>query len=469
MDVDVAIVGAGPAGLSAAVAAGEAGCGVLIVDAYAQPGGQYFKQLPREFHARAPHALHHEPAAAHDLFHRVGGIPAIAVLSGSSVWAAERRPRAGGPFTLHLHGPEGASQVRTDVVILAPGAYDRALPFPGWDLPGVMTVGAAQTLIKSQRVLPGRRVVLSGSGPFLLPVAAGLAQAGAQVVAVCEAGAPLWARPWSAARLLGHPDKLVEGLDYLRTLRKHRVPIRYNHAVTRVRGGDRVESVTVQRLDGQWVPVPGSEEEVRADAVCLGYGFMPSTELSYSLGCSHIYDPVQGAAFARHDDDMQSTEAGIFVAGEITGVRGSAVALAQGSLAGLAAARDLGRLTRDEAERRMARWRTTYEHRRAFGDALMRLYAVRPGWTTWSTPDTIVCRCEEVTVEHVHEAVKRYQARDVKGVKSLTRCGMGPCQGRVCTYAVTTLTARFSGRAPAEVGSFTGAPIARPTLIGDLL
>src|SRR6266487_3457803 len=195
METEVAIVGAGPAGLSAAVAASEAGCRVTIVDAYARPGGQYYKQMPGEFRTRRPDTLYHDFSRAQQLFARIHDNAHVQLLSGTTVWTAQAASTNGDPVTLYLNTDAGSVELRAEKLILAPGAYDRVLPFPGWDLPGVMTMGAAQTLVKSQRVLPGLRVVRSGSGPFLLPVAAGLAQAGAQVVAVYEATTPLqWAR-----------------------------------------------------------------------------------------------------------------------------------------------------------------------------------------------------------------------------------------------------------------------------------
>ncbi len=466
-ETEIAIVGAGPAGLAAAAAASAAGCRVTIVDAYNRLGGQYYKQTPAEFGAQAPHTLHHDFSVAERLFAAVTDCPSVSKHLGASVWTAQGPSAPGEPTTLYVTGEEGGDELRARHVILAPGAYDRALPFPGWDLPGVMTAGAAQSLVKSQRVLPGRRVVLSGSGPFLLPVAVSLAQGGAEVVAVYEATTVGgWAR--HAPRAWGHWDKLAEGRDYAMTLRKHGVPVSFGRAVVRAEGDSRVQQVTVAQLAADWSPIPGSEERLQVDTLCTGYGFVPSTELSYLLGCAHRFEPVQGAFIARHDGDMRSSRPGIFVAGEITGIGGSAVALPQGAIAGLAAARALGRLSVDDAAQRMAPHRRALRHQHAFATMLQRIFQPGSGWMTWMAPDTIVCRCEEVTRRQIETAIQEYHARDVKTVKSTTRCGMGLCQGRVCGHVVATLTAALSGRGLEDVGAFTGRPIVKPVSLSAL-
>lgn len=465
---EIAIIGAGPAGLAAAVQASEAGAQVTLIDSYARPGGQYYRQTPAEFKALRPHTLHRDFFKANRLFAKLELHSNVRILNNTTVWSLQTSSEKAGPVTLYLNTPGGSAELEAQKLILAPGAYDRTLPFPGWDLPGVMTAGGAQTLIKSQRILPGRRVVLSGAGPFLLPVAAGLAQAGAQIVGLFEATTPLqWARHgW---RGWGHWDKLNEGREYLQILNKYRVPLQFGRAVIRAEGADRLERVTVARLTPDWMPITGSEEQLEADTLCIGYGFLPSTELSRLVGCEHHYDPIQNAFFARHDAEMQSSRAGVFVAGEITGVGGSAVALAEGAIAGLAAAKQLGHLSESEATSQIAPYRKELNHQQAFADLLNRLFALRPGRFSWMTPDTIVCRCEEVTAQQIKAAVGHYRATDARTVKLTTRCGMGLCQGRVCGHTVTALTATLTGRDPAEVGELSTRPIVKPVLLEELM
>ena len=466
LQTEVAVVGAGPAGLSAAYTAARAGCAITLIDSYTQPGGQYYKQLPSQFRAQSPGALHHRFGTAQRLMSALQADGNVSILTGTTVWSAQA-PSVDDAITLYLDDHTRGSELHAQCVVLAPGAFDRALPFPGWDLPGVMTAGAMQTLVKSQRVLPGRRIVLSGSGPFLLPVAAALAQAGAQVLGVYEATHPRrWVR--HTLQAWGHQDKLHEALDYAGILRKYRVPVKFGRAVIRAEGEGQVRRVAVARLDAGWKPIAGSERYVEVDALGVGYGFVPSTELAQLLGCVLRYDPLQAGFFVQHDASMESTHKGVFVAGEITGIGGSAVARPQGAIAGLAAARKLGRLTSERAHGAMARHVKELQHQQSFARLLHQLYPVHPGWIEWLAPNTVICRCEEVSYAKVKEAITRFVASDAKTVKSITRCGMGLCQGRVCGANVAAITSALSGRSLEEVGTLAARPIVKPVLLGTL-
>ncbi|MEO8287818.1 MAG: NAD(P)/FAD-dependent oxidoreductase [Chloroflexota bacterium] len=464
-DTEVAVIGAGPAGMWAAITAARSGCHVTLIDAYARPGGQYYKQMPRQFKASAPNALHHDFGRAEAVMAQLQESNRVTILSGTSVWSAHA---ASDKITLYLNNQEGSSELYARTLVLTPGAYDRALPFPGWDLPGVMTAGAMQTLVKSQRVLPGRRIVLSGSGPFLMPVAAALAEAGADVLAVYEATHPRRQAQYGP-QLWGHWDKLLEAQAYLRILARHRVPVKFGRAVVRAEGDGQVRRVAVARLNADWSPRADSEEYLDVDALGIGYGFVPSTELSYLLGCEHRYDSLQGAFFARHSTQMASSRKGIFVAGEITGIGGSSVARLQGTIAGYTAARWLTRLTDEQTRAASAPYMKQLRHQQAFASLLHSLYRVRPGWQEWLTSDTVICRCEEVSYGKVEEAVTQFGASDVKTVKSLTRCGMGLCQGRVCGPNVTAITAALSNRSPEQVGALSTRPIVKPITLGALI
>ncbi|MGP3954010.1 FAD/NAD(P)-dependent oxidoreductase [Streptomyces sp. 7N604] len=439
----VVVVGAGPAGIAAALAAAGSGVSVVLLDGGARPGGQYYRQPL----VGPPDTRTVRAGARLEL--AVREHPRIDHRPRTSVWALEPDPE--GTHLVHTQqGPaDAARRVRTigaAALILCPGAYDRVLPFPGWELPGVCSAGAAQALAKGQGIAVGGRVVVSGTGPFLLPVIASLLDVGAGCLGVYEAGTP--------ARWLRHPvaalrdglSKLPELAAYAARLAVHRVPYRTRRAVVAAHGRDRVEAVTVARLDPDWNIRPGSERRIDGvDAVCVGYGFTPQLELAVAAGCA-----LRGPYVAV--DAAQATSVpGLYAAGEITGIGGAELAAAEGEVAGLAAA---GRAIRPGA---VARVRSG----RRFAEALADAHRVRPGWRTWLTDDTLVCRCEEVTYGDLRGAVRDRAADGMRTLKLTSRVGLGPCQGRVC------------GRNAAELAGLdaSGAdrrPIAQPIRLGDL-
>jgi NADPH-dependent 2,4-dienoyl-CoA reductase/sulfur reductase-like enzyme len=446
---DVAVLGAGPAGLAATAAARASGARVALVDAGARVGGQFWRH--REGDAGAGH---HHWSNLRRLRATVAGPD---LLTGHAVWHAER---TGAGFTLHatttVDGREAAREIRCAALVVATGAYDRQLPFPGWTLPGVYTAGGAQALLKGNGVAAGRRVVVAGTGPFLLPVAAGL---GAACAGVFEAGSPAgFAR--EPAAVLRNLDKLAEGAGYAATLLRHRVPCQRRTAVVAAHGdGAGVHAVTVARLNADWNVVPGTERRIECDAVAVGYGFTPQLEIPLQLGCATRMD-VDGSLVAVADDRQRASEPGVYLAGEVCGVGGAALALVEGEIAALHA-------TGREPDRRLLRSR---DRLRSFATAMHRAYPVPAGWTGWLTGDTTVCRCEEVTAGAVRAAVTDLGATDPRTVKLLARPGMGLCQGRVCGYATAGLVAHLRGRPVTEqdLAGIVTRPIAQPVTLGTL-
>ncbi|GAA3101139.1 NAD(P)/FAD-dependent oxidoreductase [Streptosporangium carneum] len=441
---DLAVIGAGPAGVAGALSACLAGLDVVLVDAAARPGGQYFRHLPEGFGARRQGALHHGLDRFARQWEALG--ERATVLLGHRVWAVER---AGTLVVRCLEGDreERPRTVAARTLLIATGAHDRPLPFPGWDLPGVLTAGGAQALLKGDLVVAGHEVVVAGTGPFLLPVAAGLAEAGADVLGVYEAN--------SRFGLAGHPllaaSRVAEALGYGASLARRRVPYRGRHAVVEAHGEDRLTHVTVARLDAHWRPV--ATRTLECDTLAYGYGFVPQLELPVQLGCETRHG-LDGAPVVAVDAGMRTSVPGVYAAGETTGVGGAALAEAEGRVAGRAVAADLGRRVPPlpALSRRVDRLS-------AFAGALLEAYPVRPGWQGWLRGDTLVCRCEEVPLSAVREALE-LGATDARSVKLLARPGMGWCQGRMCSHAVAWL----AGEDPAP----PRRPIAQPVRLGDL-
>ena len=468
--VDVAVVGAGPAGLAAAVAAAEAGARVAVVDAGNQPGGQFWRHAPETVQRQAADVQadghgHHGWNTYLDLrarFDAAQQVGRITYLPGLQVWMAERSEDGFVLRTTPAVASAGAAPVTVtaDRLVLCPGGYDRQLPVPGWDLPGVMAAGGIQAFIKANGVLPGKRFVIAGTGPFLLPVAAGIAEAGGKVLAVLESSAPSAWLPHLAAAS-GVPGKALEGAEDAAVFARHRIPYRTRSIVTEVLGSDRASGVRTARVDADGRIRPGTGRVyAEVDVVGFGWGFTPQLELPVSLGVETRVD-ADGSLVGVVDDRQQSSVPGLFLAGEVTGVGGATLAVLEGLAAGAAAARPDPALP-VKPQPAIAR------HRR-FARAMHLAHPVPAAWQDWLTPDTTVCRCEEVTAGDIREAREDLGARDVRSLKSFTRAGMGWCQGRVCGFAAACLGAG-PGEAPGA-GSLAGSakrPLAAPVGIGEL-
>jgi D-hydroxyproline dehydrogenase subunit alpha len=456
---DVLIVGGGPAGLAAATAARRAGATVVLLEAATDVGGQYWRHLPPERPAAREHLLHHGWDRFTALRTALTRDPGCEVVTDGQVWLLERRDN-GAPRVHVLEGPaDGMDRRRRafepGALILATGAAERTLPFPGWDLPGVYTAGAAQALAKSERIAVGRTVVVAGAGPFLLPVATTLLRTGAHLAAVLEASRwPTLGRGWTARprELVNTRHKGIELAGYVRDLARNRVPYRTGTAVVAAHGTDHVESVTTARLNPDWSPIPGTERRRQVDAVCVSHGFVPRTELAIAAGCQTNAD---GSVLV--DPDGRSTVPRVFAAGEITGIGGSDLALAEGTIAGTAAAGAIP----GPADRRQR------DAHRSFQQRLEQAHGIRPGWPRWLTDDTVVCRCEEVTVGELRETAAATGSRGLRSLKLSTRAGLGPCQGRVCGRTVEELL-HEPNRGLLDRGRTSNRPLAALVRLGEL-
>jgi D-hydroxyproline dehydrogenase subunit alpha len=437
------VVGGGPAGMTAARTAAEAGMRVLLVDERPSLGGQIYKQP-------GPGTSIPDPAAA-DRSTRFGrSLIAAAEASGvrialrTAVVAVEQEDD--GFAVVLVEDGQHARTVRVPRLVLAPGAHDRPVAFPGWTLPGVVTAGGMQSMAKSQAVLPGRRMVFAGSGPVALAFPSQLAHYGAHIVAALEAGpAPrasdvlrVGAAAW------GNGVLLRDAARYRAGLLRHRVPVRYGRIVVRAEGDGRVEQVVHAAVDRDWRVLPGTEESVAADVLCIGYGFVPSLELLRLAGCETTFDEDLGGRVVRKDEWGRTSVPGVYAAGDGTGVEGSYVAIDEGVLAALGAAQDSQALDRASAEERAREARRRLARRRRLTRATHRLFRVGPGVYELADDQTVVCRCENVRQREVAEAASATD--DVSVVKALTRAGMGPCQGRNCQRHVAAVISRASGR-----------------------
>jgi NADPH-dependent 2,4-dienoyl-CoA reductase/sulfur reductase-like enzyme len=391
------VVGAGPAGLAAAHAAMTQGARVGIVDDNPLAGGQIWRGGPDlQADVRAPQLW--SALRASD---RVQYLPQTRVLYAPQ------------PGQVKVQSPTDAATLQYDRLILATGARERLLPFPGWTLPGVTGAGGLQALAKGGYPLQGKRVVVAGSGPLLLASAATLRSKGAQIVAIVEQAATP-ALIGFGVGLLATPSKITQAMQLMSDLSG--VPYLRNSYVHSAHGDGTLQSVQIQR---------GSERELdtlQCDYLACGYGLLPNVELAQALGCA--VQSQEQRTVVQVDEWQQTSVPGVYCAGEGTGVGGVDLALAEGRIAGLAATGHQADAKTVFAER--ARWQK-------FAARLARAFALRPEVRTLAGDDTIVCRCEDVC----HGELRTQTGW--RSAKLQTRCGMGPCQGRICGGATEIL------------------------------
>jgi bacterioferritin-associated ferredoxin len=332
-----------------------------------------------------------------------------------------------GDHLLCLYGPEDIPRrLRVKKVILAPGAYERPVPFPGWTLPGVMTVGAALILVKQQHVLPGKRVLISGTGPLQWLLAQHLIEAGADVAGLLDANPFPW-RGWRYAnRLWGQGERLREGWQALKCIWRTGQQIQWGRTVLTAQGENRVETATMGRLDGS------EQQTISVDTICLGYGFAPSVQLSRQAGCAHFYDSNRGGWIPFRDEWLETTVQGIFAAGDGAGIGGKDTAFYEGKLAALGVARTLEKKI---PSKRVSEARHNLQSQRRFAEVLNTLFPFPTKTLDLLTDDTIICRCEGVRVIDVRQMISE-GATTLGFLRKLTRAGMGHCQGRMCGHTV---------------------------------
>jgi NADPH-dependent 2,4-dienoyl-CoA reductase/sulfur reductase-like enzyme len=329
-ETEVAVVGAGAAGLTAAIEAAQAGVRVTLIDENARPGGQLFKQIHKFFGSQAHRAGIRGVQIGEDLLQEACAA-GVEIRLNTVVYGlfADRR--------LGLVCGDHTEDLKARVIILATGASENPLAFPGWTLPGVMGAGAAQTLINIHRTLPGCRVLMVGSGNVGLIVSYQLLQAGAEVVAIVE----------------GLPHIGGYGV-HASKVRRAGVPILTAHTVLRAEGEGSVERAVVVQVEKGWQPIAGTEQTLDVDTVCLAVGLSPLAELAWMAGCQFSHIPGLGGWVPLHDEDMQTNLSGIYVAGDLAGIEEASTAMEEGRLAGLAAAESLGYLSPEEGRRKKA-------------------------------------------------------------------------------------------------------------------
>ncbi|CAB3666267.1 NAD(P)/FAD-dependent oxidoreductase [Achromobacter pestifer] len=438
------IVGAGPAGVRAAQALAAQGLRPVILDEAQRPGGQIYRQPPPGFQ-RSKSTLYGTEHRKADAVHRSMDalLPQVDYRPGSLVWNAEGK-------ALDVLQDGISTTVPYTHLILATGATDRVLPFPGWLTPGVYTLGGSQVALKYQGCAIGSRVAFMGTGPLLYLVAYQYAKAGADVAAVLDTSR-VADRLAALPGMLRAPGLLAKGLYYMAWLRAHGVPLHSGVRPVAVQGKDRVTGLTFRQ--GR------RTHTIDCDALGYGLALRSETQLASLVGCEFEFNVRDRNWTPRRDAAGRSSVLGVYVAGDGAAIGGADAAELAGERAALALLED-AQHPHDAARARLLETRLAANGRvRA---TLERAFPFPEDWATSIDDDTVICRCEEVTAGTVRQAVRETAAQEMNRLKALTRVGMGRCQGRMCGAATAEVLAHACGRSPAEVGRLRNQPPVKP-------
>jgi len=443
---DVLVIGAGPAGMSAALELRRHGMSVTVADDQPTPGGRIFAAIEkREVHG-------HEDRQGADLvarFRREGG----QYLPETEAWGIEAAP------TVYLSRNGSATMIEPRFVLLATGAQERPMPFPGWQLPGVMTVGASQILLKTARQIPDEPVWLAGTGPLLLLYAQQLIAAGGSVAGILDTTAP--GRIRAAAGLIpaalryGWSD-LVRGLAWLVQM----------HSVKVIRNVTALEAIGPERLSKvRYTTRENGSGDIDTGLLLIHDGVVPAVHATMAAGCRHRWNPVQQTFEPVLDAFRASSNPAIYIAGDAASIAGARAATLCGRLAAIGIARAAGKLTHLQADTAARPLRAKLASAAGFRHLIDALYPP----SRLDIPDgTMVCRCEEVTAGEVRSALNNRRHLGPDGVKIETRAGMGPCQGRQCGLSLTRLVAEAHGMSPEEAGFLRIRSPLKPLTLGEL-
>jgi len=474
LQTDVLIVGAGPAGLAAADVLTPYDIEISIIDEQARPGGQIYRQPPRQYKVRdwLSSRIYTRGKA---LLSRVSELEKIKWHSQSTVLgiADNSSTDAKYPHVVSISGPQGTQDIEASCVLIATGCYDMPLIFPGWTLPGVMATGGIQAFVKSQQIIPGERFLFVGTHPLQLIVADQIVRAGGNVVGV------MFAQPKAIALelllhplvLLRHANKFIHIALTLLHLIKAGVAVRFNETIIEAAGDPILDGAILARLDAAGNVDKSSRRKLDCDRLGICFSFLASSELARQRGALCTFSKDSGGWIITANEWMGSSVSGLCVAGEICGVAGAEHAMEEGRLAGLGIAHQLAKLEQQEALELSKPVRVRLARQGKFATLLKKLsYPGDKLLDQLMTGESTLCKCEEISVDDFNNTLVTYpHISTANAAKLLCRTGMGLCQGRYCQFQIVQMLARKTSTPEDDIGPFTARFPSKPVRISELI
>lgn len=456
----VIIIGSGLAGLAAADLLCRHGLDVLIIDDNVHTGGQLLRKQPNTVSVRRrfePDRLKHR---GFQLAERLA-TRKVRFLKGTQVLGIYP------DNTLLLAQPPGdVGEHQADILILATGARERYLPFKGWTLPGVMSTGAAQILMKSSGILPGANTLIGGNGPLMFVLAAEiLANRGAVQAVLDQSSLSTKLRFFNAGPAVW--PKLFEGAICLLRMAAARVPVKQRVRIVEARGSEGLETVVAARVDAHGRIVQGTEQIWAADTLAVGYGFAPNIELAQQAGCAVAHAADKGGWYVDVSPTMATSVTHIYAAGETTGIAGAGKSFVEGRIAAWDILHRQGRIDRKRYAERIRPLMHQWRQQVRYGRFLNRLCRLAPDCYTDIPDETMICRCEEITLGDIRKQLNNGFVT-MNSLKKSTRCGMGYCQGRTCGPILADIISAVTKQLPAAAGCPSARSPVKPVCLRTL-
>jgi thioredoxin reductase len=457
---DLIVIGAGPAGASAALEAHHLGLAVLLIDEQADAGGQVWRNKSKSI-LKAPKT---QAGVLGDKLRETLEKSNLETKFETRVWQIEKQEDHS--WLVGIQGRNNHFRVQSKMLILATGAMERIIPVPGWTLPGVIGLAGATALFKEQMILPGQKTVVAGNGPLLFFVASEILRLGGTLSAVVSLNSR---KDWLSVlpSMILKPAFLWQGIKWIINLHLNRIPIYWQYGVSEIKGTDTVESVQIRQVNDKWYLRKEPKIAIECDSVCYGHGLMPAIDATRLAGADHHFDASLGGWVPTIDQDGRTSVSNLFVCGDNAGILGVGAAPHRGRLAALAVFEDLkGPLSDDETNKCQIELHL-FNKAKTFGLAATKLTIPKLGMVGFMTKSTEICRCEGVLRSEVEDEIN-LGSISPNAIKSGTRFGMGPCGGKFCSESLAMITEQVTGKTRVEIGLPTARPPLRPICIDEL-